>query len=216
MDRRQNPYTPNAGAAPPALAGRAEQLEDFDIMLDRLLRGYTEQSMLVSGLRGVGKTVLLGQFRRQAQEKGWTTVETEFSKNVPFGPRMVHLAREALLDLVPRARCNERAHRAASVLKSFSLRVEPDGSLTSGLDVEPAFGVADSGDLDRDLTDLLLALGEAAREAETGVVFLLDGLQDLQPAELAAIIAALHKTVQRTLPITVVGAGLPQLQDRSS
>lgn len=211
MDRRKNPYTPNAGAPPPALAGREEQLETFDILLDRLLDGYTEQSMLISGLRGVGKTVLLGEFRRVAEEKHWTTVETEFAKDISFGPRMVRLAREALLDLAPPARWKERGRRAAAVLSSFSLKVEPDGSLTTGLDVEPATGVADSGDLDRDLTDLFVALGEAAREQGSGVVFLLDEMQDLQQQELAAIVAAVHKTVQRVLPLTVVGAGLPQL-----
>ena len=80
MDRRKNPYTPNAGAPPPALAGREEQIENFDILLDRLLKGYTDQSLLISGLRGVGKTVLLGEFVRVAESKGWTTVETEFAK----------------------------------------------------------------------------------------------------------------------------------------
>ena len=103
MDRRENPYTPNAGAPPPALAGREEQIENFDSLLDRLLKGYTDQSLPISGLRGVGKTVLLGEFVRVAENKGWTTVEIEFAKDVPFGPRMVRLAREALLDLAPRA-----------------------------------------------------------------------------------------------------------------
>lgn len=167
--------------------------------------------MLISGLRGVGKTVLLNEFLRVAEDRAWITVETEFSKQLEFGPRMVRLAREALLGLAPRVRWRERTQRAARVLRAFSLRVDPDGSLTAGLDVEPELGVGDSGDLDRDLTDLLLALGEAAREQESGVVFLLDEVQDLRIPELAALIAAVHKTVQRALPITVVGVGLPQL-----
>jgi hypothetical protein len=211
MDRRRNPYTPNAGATPPSLVGRGEQLEDFDLLLDRLAAGHTEQSMLISGLRGVGKTVLLGQFREHALAKKWVTVETEFARDVAFGPRIVQLSRQALFDVAPRSRWRAAAHRAAGVLSAFSLKVEPDGSLTAGLDVEPAQGNGDSGDLDSDLTALLLALGEAAREHKTGVVFLLDEMQDLAKHELAAVIAAVHKTVQRTVPITVVGAGLPQL-----
>jgi hypothetical protein len=159
----------------------------------------------------VGKTVLLGRFERHAAAKGWATVETEFSKEVPFGPRLVRLARSALFDLAPKTRWRERARRAAAVLASFSLRIEPDGSLSAGLEVEPAVGAADSGDLDRDVTDLLVALGEAAQESGSGVVFLLDEMQDLARDELAALIAAVHRTVQRALPITVVGAGLPQL-----
>lgn len=135
-----------------------------------------------------------------ADTKGWTTVETEFAKDVPFGPRMVRLAREALLGLAPRARWKDRGRRAAAVLSSFSLKTEPDGSLTTGLDVEPAMGTADSGDLDRDLTDLFLALGAAAPEQETGVVFLLDEMQDLQRQELAAIIGPSTRPFNEACP----------------
>jgi hypothetical protein len=203
MDRRSNPYTPNAGASPPALAGRSEELESFDVLLDRLLNGYTEQSMLLSGLRGVGKTVLLGQFREQALAKAWTTVEQE--------PRMARLAHEALLDVAPRARWRDRGKRAAAVLTSFSLTVDPHGALTAGLDIDPEVGAADTGDLEADLTRVLVELGHAASEQGSGVVFLLDELQDLGRMELAALIAAVHRTVQLALPVTVVGAGLPQL-----
>jgi hypothetical protein len=206
-----NPYTPNAGARPPALVGRDRELESFEVLLDRLRRGHTEQSMLITGLRGVGKTVLLTSFEESARERGWTTVEAEITKNTEFGARMGQLARRALLQLAPRERWKERAARAASVLKSFQLSVTPDGTLTAGLDVEAAAGLADSGALDDDLTDLLVALGEAAQEQDSGVVFLIDEVHFLATAELEALIAALHKTVQRQLPITLVGAGLPQL-----
>ena len=206
-----NPYTPNAGARPPALVGRDRELESFEVLLDRLRRGHTEQSMLITGLRGVGKTVLLTSFEESARERGWTTVEAEITKNTEFGARMGQLARRALLQLAPRERWKERATRAASVLKSFQLSMAPDGTLTTGLDVEAAAGLADSGALDDDLTDLLVALGEAAQEQDSGVVFLIDEVHFLATAELEALIAALHKTVQRQLPITLVGAGLPQL-----
>ena len=211
MRPHDNPYTPNAGARPPALVGRDEEMESFEVLLDRLRRGHTEQSMLITGLRGVGKTVLLTSFEERARERGWATVEAEITKNSEFGMRMGQLVRRALLQLAPRARWKERARRAAAVLKSFQVTVGPDGTLSAGLDVEAAEGLADSGELDEDLTDLLVALGEAAREQESGVVFLIDEVHFLTTRELEALIAALHKTVQRQLPITLVGAGLPQL-----
>jgi hypothetical protein len=206
-----NPYTPNAGARPPVLVGRDDQLESFEVLLERLRRGHTEQSMLITGLRGVGKTVLLTSFEERARERGWTTVEAEITKNTAFGARMAQLVRRALFQLAPKTRWKERAVRAAAVLKSFQVTVASDGTLVAGLDVEAAEGFADSGELDEDLTDLLIALGEAAREHDSGVVFLIDEVHFLQAPELEALIAALHKTVQRQLPITLVGAGLPQL-----
>jgi AAA ATPase-like protein len=206
-----NPYTPNAGARPPALVGRDAQLEAFEVLLDRLRRGHTDQSMLITGLRGVGKTVLLGALEERARGRDWTTVEAEITKNVAFGIRMAQLVRRALLQVAPRARWQDRGRRAAAILKSFQMTVSPQGALTFGIDVEAAEGFADSGSLGEDLTDVLLALGEAAQEQGKGVVFLLDEVQFLSTEELEALIAALHKTVQRQLPITLVGAGLPQL-----
>lgn len=211
MRPHDNPYTPNAGARPPAVVGRDEELEAFEVLLDRLRRGHTEQSMLITGLRGVGKTVLLTSFEERARERSWTTVEAEITKGTEFGTRMGQLVRRALLQLAPRARWEDRARRAAAVLKSFQLTVTPEGALTAGLDVEAAAGFADSGQLDEDLTDLLIALGEAAQEHDSGVVFLIDEVHFLTTPELEALIAALHKTVQRQLPITLAGAGLPQL-----
>jgi hypothetical protein len=124
---------------------------------------------------------------------------------------MAHLVRRALFELAPRPRWKDRALRAARVLKSFQVTVSPDGSVTAGLDVDALEGSADSGSLSDDLTDLFVAIGEAARELDGGVVFLLDEVQFLSTVELEALIAALHKSVQRQLPITLVGAGLPQL-----
>jgi hypothetical protein len=211
MRAQDNPYTPNAGAPPPALVGRDEELEAFEVLLTRLLRGHTEQSMLITGLRGVGKTVLLTKFEELAREGGWTTVEAEITKNSDFGERMANLVRRALLQLAPRARWKGRAGRAAAVLRSFQVTLRSDGSITAGFDVDPAEGFADSGRLDEDLTDVFVALGEAAREHGSGVVFLVDEVQLLEAVEFEALIAAIHKTVQRQLPITLVGAGLPQL-----
>lgn len=211
MRAHDNPYTPNAGAQPPALVGRDEELRAFEVLLARLLRGHTEQSMLVTGLRGVGKTVLLTRFQELAREGGWTTVEAEITKNSDFGERMANLARRALLQLAPRDRWRERAVRAAAVLRSFQVTLRSDGGVTAGFDVDPAAGFADSGHLDDDLTDVFVALGEAAQEHGSGVVFLVDEVQFLDAPGFEALIAAIHKTVQRQLPVTLVGAGLPQL-----
>ena len=211
MDPRLNPYTPNAGARPPLLVGRDDQLSTFDVLLARLQHGYTEQSMIITGLRGVGKTVLLGEFREKAEGLGWVAVEAEVAKHADLGVRAAQLARRALLHVAPKARWKDRARRAAGVLKSFTLTVSSEGALSAGLDVEPVEGVADSGELAEDLSDLFVALGEAARDHDTGVVFLFDEIQFLSPPHFEALIAALHKTVQRALPVTLVGAGLPQI-----
>lgn len=206
-----NPYTPNAGARPAALVGRDRELEEFERLLSRLLQGYTAQSMLITGLRGVGKTVLLGEFRRRALANDWVTVATEIRRKQNFGERIVRLVRRALLDLAPQERWKDRAQRAAGVLKSFQCVYSTEGTVTFGFDVTSVPGRGDSGDLGEDLTDLFLALGEAAQEYNRGVIFLFDEVQFLPKTDLEALIAALHMTVQRELPITFVGAGLPQL-----
>ena len=211
MEPTQNPYTPNAGARPPVLVGRDDQLGTFDVLLKRLELGYTEQSMIITGLRGVGKTVLLQEFLAKAEIRGWSAVDAEITKQAPFGRRMAELARKALLRVAPKARWGDRATRAAAVLKSFTITVSPDGSLAAGLGVDAAEGRADSGDLVEDLGDLFLALGDAARAHDTGVVFLFDEIHFLTQRELEALISALHRTVQRALPVTLVGAGLPQV-----
>jgi AAA ATPase domain len=196
------------------LVGRVDELRAFELLLNRLKNGYTAQSMIAIGLRGVGKTVLLSEFRDTAVGRGWTTVEAEITKHEEFGQRMAALARRALLQVAPRARWKDRGKRAAQILRSFQITVSPDGAVTAGLkDIEPAEGFADSGGLAEDLTDVIVAIGEAAQEQGSGVVFLFDEVQFLTLHELEAIIAALHKTVQRGLPVTLVGAGLPQLPE---
>lgn len=211
MDPGLNPYTPNAGAKPPALVGRDDELVAFDVLLARLQRGRAERSVLITGLRGVGKTVLLGAFRERALAASWVSVETEITRTTRFADRMAHLTKRALLEIAPTQRWKERARRAGRILQSFSLTISTDGSVTGSLDLEPLDGRGDSGDLGEDLTDVLVALGEAAQEHERGVVFLMDEIQFLDEGPFEALIAAIHKTVQRQLPITLVGAGLPQL-----
>lgn len=210
-----NPYTPNAGAEPQAVVGRDDQLEWFDLLLARIELGRTEQSMIITGLRGVGKTVLLGQFRTKALERDWVVVELEVSKHdeTEFRRDISARLRTALLELSPRARWTDRFQHAAAVLKSFTISVDASGTMSAGLDVVAAEGFADHANLSMDLTDVLLALGEAARETDRGVVLLFDEIQFLNRQQLEALIQALHKMVQRKLPITMVGAGLPQIAE---
>ncbi|MGI8679017.1 MAG: ATP-binding protein [Jatrophihabitans sp.] len=215
MDPIRNPYTPNAGAQPPAVLGRDVQLNTFDLLLRRMSAGRTEQSMIITGLRGVGKTVLLGQFRGKAQELGWVVVEREASKHddEQFRRQMVSAIRTSLFEMCPKARWGDRLQRAAAVLKSFSISVDPSGTLTGGIDVDAAQGFADQQELQSDLTDLLVAVGEAAKDTNKGLVLLFDEVQFLSTTQLEALISALHKTIQRGLPITMVGAGLPQIAE---
>ncbi len=208
-----NPYTPNAGAEPEAVVGRDDLLASFELLLARIERGRTEQSMIVSGLRGVGKTVLLGQFRSRALERGWVVVELEVSKHddTEFRRDISSRLRSALLELSPKVRWTDRFHHAAAVLKSFTVSVDDAGTWSAGLDIDAAEGFADHANLALDLTDVFIALGEAAAERDRGVVLLLDEVQFLSKRQLESLIEALHKMTQRKLPITMVGAGLPQI-----
>ena len=164
MDPRENPSTPNAGARPPLLVGRDEQLAGFDLLLARPSRGHTEQSKVITGLRGVGKTVLLGELRTATEAAGWVAVEAEITRQTKFGQRIALLARRALLQVAPCARWKQRARRAAGVLKSFTLTVASDGAWTAGLDLDAVEGEADSGHLADDLPDVFVA---RARRPET-------------------------------------------------
>lgn len=215
MDPVRNPYTPNAGAQPPATYGRDAQLENFNLLLRRMSAGRTEQSMIITGLRGVGKTVLLGQFYREALRQDWVVTEVEATKHddTLFRSRMGADAKAVLFSLSPRAKWNDRLERAAGVLKSFSVSVDTTGTVSTGLNVEALEGVGDRGDLQHDLTDLFVAVGEAAQSKGRGVVLLFDEIQFLSLSQLEALISAMHKTVQRGLPVTLVGAGLPQIAE---
>lgn len=215
MDPLTNPYTPNAGAEPLAVVGRDDQLASFDLLLARIEAGRTEQSMIITGLRGVGKTVLLGQFRAKALGRRWVVVEIEVSKNdeADFRRDIATRLRTALFELSPKARWTDRFQHAAAVLKSFTLSLDTAGTLSAGLDVEAAEGFADHANLALDLTDVFLAVGEAAAERSRGVVLLFDEVQFLSKPQLEAVIEALHKMVQRKLPVTLVGAGLPQIAE---
>jgi hypothetical protein len=215
VDNINNPYTPNAGATPEAFIGRDGQTEAFSVLLERLKRGRTEQSMIITGLRGVGKTVLLNKFAELAERIGWEVVELEASKHdeTAFRQSIFSKFRAALLHLSPRRRWSKRARHAAEVLSSFVLSVDREGTFSVTWDVAPSEGYADHGDLGLDLTDVFLAVGEVAKERTTGIVVLIDEVQFLTTTQLESLIQAVHKSVQKRLPITFVGAGLPQIAE---
>lgn len=210
MDSVRNPYSPGAGAPPPALVGRGEEIEEFDVAVQRLGLGRPARSVLLTGLRGVGKTVLLREFGRIAAGHGWIHQSLEAGEKLDFVASAATLARKALLRLSAGRRVADLARRAFGTLGSFQLRWQPDsGGLTLGIDALP--GRADSGDLEEDLADLFGAIGEAARERGTGVLFTIDEIQYLSKDSLAALIVALHRTNQEQLPLMAAGAGLPSV-----
>lgn len=213
MDSIRNPYSPNAGANPDVMVGREEQTESFRTLLQRLELGRTSQSMIITGLRGVGKTVLLNRFREISEERHWEVIEIEASKHdeSEFGRVMASGLKMSLLRLSPRSRWSERMHHAAQVLTSFSFSFDQEGIWSIGWDVPAAEGYADRGSLGLDLTDVMVAIGEAAKDANRGLVLLVDEVQFLSQMQLESLIQAVHKTVQRRLPVTFVGAGLPQI-----
>ena len=195
--------------------GRDEHKRSFEVLLKRLEKGRTEQSMIMTGLRGVGKTVLLNEFADIARESHWEVLEIEATKHndIRFRQTMASLLKAALLRLSPRARWSARGRRAAEVVTSFAASVDQEGTWSLSWDITPAEGLADHGNLGMDLTDVFVAVGEAAKEKGRGVALLIDEVQLLSAMQLEALIQAVHKTVQKKLPITFVGAGLPQIAD---
>ena len=208
MDPLENPYRPGAGTSPPALIGRDELINNFAIAVRRTLGGRPGKSVMPIGLRGVGKTVLLNRFAEIATHEGLKVAFIEAPETGDFRTLLAVRLRKILLDL-DQGLGRRAVLRALRVLKSFSYQL-PDGSSIS-LGVDPLAGQADSGLLADDVTDLLVAVGEAAAEERSGVLLAIDEVQYLAEAELAALITAIHRTTQMDLPVILVGAGLPQL-----
>ena len=208
MDEFLNPYRPGAGTPPPALIGRDELINRFAIIVRRAVAGRPGKSLMPIGLRGVGKTVLLNRFREIAESEAMRVGMIEAPESGSFPLLIAGRLRHILLDL-NRGPVSAAVGKALAVLRSFSYHF-PDGSRLS-VDVEPLAGVADSGQLSDDLTDLLTAAGEAAAARRTGILLAVDEVQYLTGAELAALISAIHRTSQLNLPVILVGAGLPQL-----
>jgi hypothetical protein len=215
MDPATNPFAPGAGTAPPELAGRDELLESVRISIARIRAGRASKSVLMVGLRGVGKTVLLDRMRDEAEAAGVHTVRIEAPEGRSLPAILAPELRRALLRLSRTAQARDLATRALRALAGFAtaLKVKYD-DIEVGIDLEPEPGLADNGDLEHDLQDLLEAVGVAARAGGTAMAMFVDELQYVPEEELAALITALHRVAQRGLPVILVGAGLPQLRGR--
>lgn len=208
----RNPFNPGAGSRPPLLVGRDDQVEAMTVAVRRLSLGRFERSLLLKGLRGVGKTVLLNEFGQIAEGEGWLHEHIEATEDVRLAAAVASLARRALLELSFGERAKDRVHRALGVLRTFVRVHVPAGDAGSVVvDFDPLPGRADSGQLDSDLGGLFTELGEAARDAGTGVLITIDEIQYLRSDELAALIVGLHRISQSGLPVLVAGAGLPSL-----
>ena len=212
MDPIKNPFSPGAGSPPPELVGRDPILEQARILLGRVRQRRPEKSMLLTGLRGVGKTVLLNEIERMAKADGYRTITIEAHEDKGLGPLIAPHLRTLLYDLDRIAAAGDKVKRGLAVLRSFvgALKVTV-GDVTLGLDIEPEKGAADSGDLEIDLTNLFVAVAEAAEEKKTSVAVLIDEIQYFDQKELGALIMAMHRLQQRQLPIVLLGAGLPIL-----
>ena len=208
MDPLDNPYRPGAGTPPPALLGRDALIDAFGVTVRRAVSGMPGKSLMPIGLRGVGKTVLLNRFGEIAGDAGMTTAFIEAPETGDFRMLLAIRIRKILLGL-ERSGPTRAALRALRVLKTFALQL-PDGTRIA-IDVDALAGEADSGDLSSDLTDLLVATGEAAGDRSAGLLLAIDEVQYLKGEELGALISAIHRTTQLSLPVTLVGAGLPQL-----
>jgi hypothetical protein len=209
MDPVHNPYSPGAGSRPPALVGRDAEIDAMDVALQRLLLGRDAQSQMLTGLRGVGKTVMLNEFEQLAEARGYFHEHIEVGEDGDLAPRLAAAIRRVLLTMDARRRVGERVLRALGVLKAFSLRLPGGPELT--IDVEAVHGPADSGDLATDLSGLFVEVGEVARDHGTGVLLTVDELHYVALPVLEALVMGLHRAAQLRLPITMAGAGLPSL-----
>ena len=212
MDPLNNPFSPGAGAPPPELVGRDQLLEQARVLLGRIKQKRPEKSILLTGLRGVGKTVLLNEIDRLAKTAGYRTIVIEAHEDKALGPLLAPHMRGLLFELDRIAGAGDKVKRGLRVLRSFLgvLKVTYD-DVSIGLDVEPEQGSADSGDLEIDLPNLFVALGEAAEERRSAVAVIIDEIQYFRQKELGALIMAMHKMQQLQLPVLLIGAGLPIL-----
>jgi hypothetical protein len=205
MDPIRNPYTPNAGSRPQELAGRDQELEQFRVLIGRLKRGATEQSMVIRGLRGVGKTVLLNAFEDRAESEGFLTYYHELTPDSSLIGEITRDVQSALARLKLSARAAKAMREALGHLGTIKV-VGPEG-----IELAVDLRRADEGTIARDLSELFLQVGAAAAGKGAGVVFLLDEVQFVDEIEYRAVITALHRATQKSVPITLAAAGLPQI-----
>jgi AAA ATPase domain len=211
MDPRRNPFTPGAGTPPHELVGRNAVRENVAVALDRLRAGRPSQGTILYGLRGVGKTVLLGEMRRSAQDVGIACAMLEAREDRSLPAILVPELRATLFRLDRMRQAGAGIERALRALAGFMKLKVAYGDMELALDLDPQQGLADSGDLETDLADLLMTLADAAAAHGTALAIFIDELQYVPEAQLAALITAIHRTSQERKPVALIGAGLPQL-----
>lgn len=216
MDPVRNPYAPGAGQRPPELAGRDAELAAVDVALERAARGRPERSVVLVGLRGVGKTVLLNALRSRAVERLWGTAKLEARPGHSIRRPVASALHLAVRDIAVRHRDPDRVQGFLGVLKAYALRSAPeDAKLRDrwqpGIDVPAATGRADTGDMEIDLLEVLVDAAELARDVGTGIGLFIDEMQDLSAVDASALCAAFHEISQQGLPVVLVGAGLPHV-----
>lgn len=212
MDPVRNPFAPGAGTPPPELAGRQGILSRAETTLLRISQKRPAKSLLLIGLRGVGKTVLLVRIQQLADRIGFKTLMVEAHEDKSLPELLLPPLRQVLLALDQLGALNEKVKRGLRVLRGFASAIKVKyGEVEIGLDIDPERGVGDSGDLESDLPDLLQAVGEAAAARGVAVALLIDELQYIGETELSALIMGVHRTAQQQLPLVLFGAGLPQL-----
>lgn len=212
MDKIKNPFSPGAGSPPPELAGRDGVLDQVRVLLGRVRQKRQEKSLLLTGLRGVGKTVLLNEIDRRAQSDGYRTILIEAHEGKRLASLLALHLRRLLFDLDRIKSAGDKVRRGVGVLKSFIGAIKVSyGDVEFSLDIEPEKGTADSGDLETDLPNLFAVVAEAAEERQVAVAILIDEIQYFTSSELSALIMAMHRMQQRQLPLVLIGAGLPIL-----
>lgn len=212
MDQINNPFSPGAGSPPPEFVGREPVIRQAEILLARTLKGRAEKSMVLTGLRGVGKTVLLNHISHLAEASGYLTVVVEAHEDKSLPALLAPHLRSILLKLDRMEGAKEKIRRGFSVLKGFisSIKITYDGT-PIGIDIEPEKGTADSGDIELDLPDLFRIIAEAAKAKNSAIAIFIDELQYLSEPEFSALIMGMHKMQQLQLPLVFLGAGLPIL-----
>ena len=212
MDPVTNPFVPGAGTPPPELAGRSTVIRQADIALARTRAGKPAKSLILVGLRGVGKTVLLVRFKEMAETNGYKAVMVETHEGKALPALLVPQLRQLLFALDTIENAKDKAKRGLRILRSFVNGLKLTiGEVDVGLSIEPERGTGDSGDLEADLGELFVAIGEAAKAGGTAIALYIDEMQYLNEVEFSALIMATHKTNQLNLPLVLLGAGLPQI-----
>lgn len=211
MDPRTNPYSPGAGTIPQELAGRDHLIEKASIELDRCCNGYSYRGQILVGLRGVGKTVLLNRLSNDAEDKGYLSILIETPENRSLPSILIPPLRNILISSRLNLQAIDLGKKALGLLGGFVKAMKVKFSdIEFSLDIGNEKG-ADTGDLESDLTHLLIVMGTLAKKQKSALILFIDGIQYLKEEQFGSLIMALHKCAQKQLPVILIGAGLPQV-----